>query len=225
VRARGSDRDERRRDPWRRLPGLIAGLLLFGAAVAIMARAGLGLSPWETFHQGISRQTGVPMGTVSILLGLPILLLWLPLGARPGLGTLLNVVLIGTTTNLVLAIVPSPADVAQEVLLFALGLGTLAIGSGMYLGADLGAGPRDGLFTAVHRRTGWRIAYVRASIELTVLGAGVLLGGTLGVGTIVFALTIGHLTEWSLRIFDRDGRVMRRRVASEPEALLGEGAA
>ncbi len=208
-----------------RLPGLIVGLLLFGIAVALMARAGIGMSPWETFHQGISQRTGMPMGTVSILLGVPILLLWIPLGARPGVGTLLNVVLIGTTTNVVLAVLPAPDGWPAQALLFTTGLIAVAIGSGIYLSADLGPGPRDGLFTAVHHRTGWRIAYVRTGIEVTVLAAGWLLGGMIGVGTLVFALTIGHLTEWSLRFFDKEGRVMRRRIAADAEPVPMEGAA
>jgi len=208
-----------------RLPGLILGLLLFGVAVALMARAGIGLSPWETLHQGITRHTGIPLGTVSILLGLPILLLWIPLGARPGLGTLLNVVIIGTTTNLWLAVVPPADGWPAQALLFGAGLLCVAIGSGMYLAADLGAGPRDGLFTAVHRRTGWRIAYVRTGIEATILAAGWLLGGTVGVGTLVFAIIIGHLTEWSLQIFDKEGRIMHRRIAADAESVPVEGAA
>lgn len=208
-----------------RLPGLLVGLLLFGIAVALMARAGIGLSPWETLHQGISVQTGIPMGTVSIVLGVPILLLWIPLGARPGVGTLLNVLIIGATTNLLLPLLPAPDGLAGQGLLFGLGMAAVAIGSGMYLSADLGAGPRDGLFTAVHRRTGWRIAHVRTGIEVGVLAAGFLLGGTVGVGTLVFALSIGHVTEWSLGVFDKEGRIMRKRVAADAEPVPMEGAA
>lgn len=206
-----------------RLPGLLVGLVLFGAGVALMARADLGLSPWEVLHQGISERTGLPMGTVSILLGVPILLLWIPLRARPGIGTVLNLVLVGTTTNLVLGLVPVAGNVAVAAAMLAGGLLAIAIGSGMYLAADLGPGPRDGLFTALHHRTGWRIAYVRSGIELTVLLAGWLLGGTVGVGTLVFAVTIGRLVEWSLGIFDKEGRIMRRRRAAEE--AIPEGAA
>lgn len=208
-----------------RLPGLVVGLVLFGAAVALMARAGVGLSPWETLHQGISVRTGIPMGTVSILLGIPILLLWIPLGARPGLGTLLNVIIIGSVTNLLLPVLPAPGGPLEQGVLFGLGLGCVAVGSGMYLAADLGPGPRDGLFTAVHHRTEWRIAYVRTGIEASVLAAGFLLGGTVGVGTLVFAFAIGHLTEWSLRVFDKEGRIMRKRVAQDAEPVPAEGAA
>jgi uncharacterized membrane protein YczE len=217
------------RDRWfgramaRRLPGLLAGLVLFGAAIALMARAGLGLSPWETFHQGISIRTGIPMGTVSILLGVPILLLWIPLRARPGIGTVCNIVLVGATTNVVLGLVPQVTWLPAQGALFAVALVSIALGSGLYLAADLGPGPRDGLFTAVHHRTGWRIAYVRSAIELSVVSAGWLLGGTVGVGTLIFAISIGRLTEWSLGIFDKEGRIMRRRAAADD--AIPEGAA
>ncbi len=208
---------------WPRMPGLLAGLVLVGAAIALMARAGLGLSPWETFHQGISVRTGLPMGTVSILLGVPILLLWIPLRARPGIGTVLNLLLVGTTTNVVLGLVPVAGDPLVAVTFLAAGLLAIAIGSGMYLAADLGPGPRDGLFTALHHRTGIRIAFVRSAIELSVLLAGWLMGATVGVGTVIFALAIGRLTEWSLGIFDKEGRIMRRRAAAED--AIPEGAA
>jgi uncharacterized membrane protein YczE len=214
------------RDRWldpdvlRRMPALMAGLVLFGIAVAFMVRSGLGQSPWETFHQGISLRTGLPMGTISILLGVPILLLWLPLGQRPGIGTLINVLTIGTLTNLTLDILPPAAEPLGGVVWFGVGLGLLAVGSGMYLAAALGPGPRDGLFTAIHHRTGWRIAYVRASLEIAVLAIGYLLGGTIGLGTLVFALTIGHLTELSLRYFDREGRVLRRPAPARPPAAV-----
>lgn len=208
---------------WPRLPGLLGGLVLFGIAIALMARAGLGLSPWEVLHQGISVRTGIPMGTVSILLGVPILVLWIPLRAAPGIGTLLNVVLVGTTTNLALAAIAPAESWPVAGVMLASGILMLAVGSGMYLAADLGPGPRDGLFTALHHRTGWRIAYVRSAIELSVLGAGWLLGGTVGIGTLIFAVTIGRLVEWSLGIFDKEGRIMRRRRAADD--AIPEGAA
>lgn len=207
----------------RRLPGLLAGLVIVGAAIGLMARAGLGLSPWETFHQGISVRTGLPMGTVSILLGIPILLLWIPLRARPGIGTLINIVLVGLVTNWVLSVVPPATWLPEQALLFGLAIVGNAIGAGLYLAADLGAGPRDGLFTALHHRTGVRIAWIRSAIELGVLAAGWAMGATVGVGTIIFAIAIGRLTEWSLGIFDKEGRVMRRRAAAED--AIPEGAA
>ena len=208
---------------WPRLPGLLAGLVLVGAAIGLMARAGLGLSPWETFHQGISVRTGLPMGTVSILLGIPIMLLWIPLRARPGIGTLINIVLVGLVTNAVLDLVPPATGLPIQVAMFTLAIVGNALGAGLYLAADLGPGPRDGLFTAIHHRTGWRIAYVRSAIELGVLAAGWLMGATVGLGTVIFALAIGRMTEWSLGIFDKEGRIMRRRAGAED--AVPEGAA
>ena len=196
----------------RRLPGLIVGLLLFGAGIAMMAQADLGLGPWEALHQGISRQTGIPMGTVSILLGLPILAAWWPLGERPGPGTLLNIVLIGAATNVGLAILPRMVEPPLQVAMSVAGVVTIGLATGLYLAADLGPGPRDGLMTGLHRRTGWSIARARTAIEVAVLAAGFLLGGTIGLGTILFAVGIGPIVQAALRVCDPEGRVMRRRT-------------
>jgi uncharacterized membrane protein YczE len=195
----------------RRLPGLIIGLVLFGAGIAMMVQADLGLGPWEAFHQGISRQTGIAIGTVSILVGIPILAAWWPLGERPGPGTLLNIVLIGLVTNLGLMVMPQMVELPYQLTLMAAGVVTIGIATGIYLAADLGPGPRDGLMTGLHRRSGWSIARARTAIEVAVLVAGFLMGGTIGLGTIVFALGIGPIVQASLRVCDRDGRVMRRR--------------
>ena len=194
-----------------RLPGLIVGLIAFGLGIALMVQAGLGLGPWEAFHQGIGRLTGLEIGTVSILLGLPILALWWPLGERPGIGTLLNVVLIGTATNAGIAVLPVAVGFPEQLLMMLAGVVTIGIGSGLYLGADLGPGPRDGLMTGLHLRYGWSIRRSRTAVELTILVAGYLLGGTIGIGTLVFALGIGPLVQLFLGVFDRGGRVVRRR--------------
>lgn len=204
-----------------RLPGLIVGLVAFGLGIALMAQAGLGLAPWETFHQGLGRLTGVELGTVSIIVGLPILLLWWPLGERPGIGTLLNVVLIGSSTNVGLAILPLAVGVPAQVAMMLAGVVMIGLGSGLYLGADLGAGPRDGLMTGIHHRSGWSIRRARTLIELTVLLAGFLLGGTIGIGTLVFALSIGPLVQLFLGFFDRDGRVARRRAITLEADITG----
>lgn len=196
-----------------RLPGLLAGLALFGLGVAVMAQAGLGLGPWEAFHQGLSRQTGAALGTVSILVGLPVLALWWPIGVRPGLGTLLNVVVIGTVTNLALPLLPAPTALPARLAMMLAGVVGIGVASGIYLAADLGPGPRDGLMTGLHHRFGWPLFAVRTSIELAVLAAGWLLGGTVGLGTVVFAVGIGPIVQWALGIFDRDGAVLRRRAA------------
>jgi uncharacterized membrane protein YczE len=198
-----------------RLPGLLAGLVLFGLGIALMAEAGIGLGPWEAFHQGIARLTGLELGTVSILLGLPILALWWPLGERPGFGTLLNVVLIGSSTNVGLAVLPAFTGPAVQLAVMLLGVVVVGIGSGLYLAADLGPGPRDGLMTGIHRRYGWSIRRSRTAVELTVLLLGFLLGGTIGVGTVVFALGIGPAVELSFRALARTP-LAHPAVASAP---------
>jgi uncharacterized membrane protein YczE len=206
-----------------RLPGLLAGLVLFGLGIALMAEAGLGLGPWEALHQGLGRLTGQPLGTVSILLGLPILALWWPLGERPGIGTLLNVALIGSATNAGLAALPAVSGLAAQVVVMLLGVVVIALGSGLYLAADLGPGPRDGLMTGLHHRFGWSIRRARTVVEVTVLLIGFLLGGTIGVGTVTFALAIGPLVQVALAWFDRDGRIARRRrVELEGPGTVGE---
>jgi uncharacterized membrane protein YczE len=167
------------------------------------------------------------MGTISILLGVPILLCWIPLREWPGPGTLINLVLIGLATNAGLALIPLPASDQLIVRATELVGGLMVIGvcSGLYLGADLGPGPRDGLMTGLHHRFGWSIARARTGLEVTVLMAGWLLGGTVGIGTVLFAFGIGPIVEASLRVFDREGRVMRRRVALDAEPVPAEGAA
>ncbi len=209
----------------RRLPGLLLGLVVFGFGIALMVQAELGLGPWEALHQGISRHTGIPLGTVSILLGLPILLMWWPLGERPGLGTLLNVALIGMSTNVAAALLPAPTDLALQLAMMFGGVVVIGIGSGLYLGADLGSGPRDGLMTGLHHRFRWSIRRARTMIELSVLVLGFLLGGTVGLGTVVFAVGIGPVVQWALSIFDPTGRVAHRRdirLLEESPGTLGE---
>jgi uncharacterized membrane protein YczE len=206
-----------------RLPGLLVGLVLFGLGIGLMVQAGLGLAPWEVFHQGLGRITGIPLGTVSILVGLPILAAWWPLGERPGVGTLLNIALIGTSTNVTMGTIPAQAWLPAQVAMMLAGVVTIAIGSGLYLASDLGPGPRDGLMTGLHHRFGLSIRLARTAIELTVLVAGFIAGGTIGAGTVVFALAIGPLVQVALRIFDRDGRLSRRRRAVlEARGVLGE---
>lgn len=214
--------------PWfpsdilRRLPGLLFGLVLFGLGIALMAEAGLGLGPWEAFHQGLGRLTGQEIGTISVLLGIPILLLWWPLGERPGIGTLLNVVLIGTSTNIGIALLPSAVGVGAQLGMMLAGLVIIGIGSGAYLAADLGAGPRDGLMTGLHRRFGWSIRRARTLVEVTVLVLGWLLGGTIGLGTVAFAFGIGPLVQFFLGVFDRTGRLERRAVDLDAPAGAAE---
>ena len=194
------------RDILPRLPGLILGVILFGLGIALMAEAGLGLGPWEAFHQGLGRMTGQEIGTISVLLGIPILLLWWPLGERPGIGTLLNVVLIGTATNVGIAVLPSAVGLGAQLAMMLAGLLIIGLGSGLYLAADLGPGPRDGLMTGLHHRFGWSIRRARTLVEVTVLALGWLLGGSIGIGTVAFAFGIGPLVQFFLGVFDRTGR-------------------
>ena len=196
-----------------RLPKLLIGLVIFGVGIGVQAEAGLGLGPWEVLHQGISRQTGIALGTVSILLGLPILLAWLPLGERPGIGTVLNILLIGVSTNVAISVLETPAELWLQLVMMATGVVMIGVASGIYLATDLGAGPRDGLMTGVHRRFGWSISRARTGLELIVLLIGFLLGGTVGLGTVAFALGIGPIVQWSLKVFDPSGVVARRRAA------------
>jgi uncharacterized membrane protein YczE len=208
-----------------RLPALLLGLVLFGAGIGLMVEAGLGLGPWEVLNQGIARQTGLAIGTVSILLGIPILALWWPLGERPGIGTVFNVLLIGTATNVTIDLVPTPADdaLALRVATMLAGVVIIAVGSGLYLGTDLGPGPRDGLMTGLAHRTGWSIRRARTVVELSALGLGWALGGTVGIGTVVFAFGIGPLVQLALGVFDREGRVGRRRRARlEADGVVGD---
>lgn len=204
-----------------RLPGLLAGLLVFGLGISLMVQAGLGLGPWEALHQGISVRTGIPIGTVSILLGLPILALWWPLGQRPGIGTLINVVVIGMATNIGNALIPAQREPVAQVAMMLGGVVVIGIGSGLYLSADLGPGPRDGLMVGLHRRFGWSIRRARTLVELSALGAGWLLGGTIGLGTLAFAFGIGPVVQVMLGIFDRNGRVAARSELRELEATPG----
>jgi uncharacterized membrane protein YczE len=201
-------------DMLHRLPGLLVGLVLFGLGIALMAEAGLGLGPWEAFHQGLGRLTGQEIGTISIVLGIPILLLWWPLGERPGIGTLLNVAVIGTATNIGIALLPSAVGLPAQLAMMLAGVVVIGIASGLYLAADLGPGPRDGLMTGLHHRFRWSIRRARTLVEVSVLVAGWALGGTIGLGTVVFALGIGPLVQVFLGVFDRTGRIERRRAAN-----------
>ena len=208
----------------RRLPGLLLGLVLCGLGIALMAESELGLGPWEAFHQGLGRQLGLPMGTVSILVGIPVLLCWWPLRQVPGIGTVINVALVGMTTNVGLAVMPEVGGVPARIALLVGGVAMMAVGSGLYLGADLGPGPRDGLMTGIHREYGWSIARARTAIEVVVLVTVFALGGTIGIGTILFALSIGPLIQLALRFFDPEGRVMRQREVVGAEPVPAEGA-
>ncbi|MHA7208735.1 membrane protein YczE [Arthrobacter sp. MDT1-65] len=180
---------------------LLIGLFLYGFSLAMMIRATLGVSPWDVLSQGGSLQTGIPFGFMTNIIGLIVLLLWIPLRQRPGIGTVLNVLLVGPSAEVGLAILNEPAPLWARILLFTGGLVLLAVASGLYIGARLGPGPRDGLMTGIHARSGLPIWLVRTAIEGTVLLLGWLLGGTVGLGTVAFALLIGPLINLALPIF------------------------
>lgn len=178
----------------RRMPRLLVGLALFGVGIASMVRADLGLSPWDVLHQGVAGHTSLTIGTVSIITSLVVLLLWVPLRERPGIGTLCNAVLIGLVVDLTLFVVPPVEAMGARVGFLLAGPVLVAIGSGFYIGAGLGPGPRDGLMTGLARR-GMSVGPVRGGIELAVFVLGWALGGTVGIGTVLFTLGIGPLVQ------------------------------
>lgn len=209
----------------RRLPQLFLGLTMCGVGIPFMIRSHLGLGPWEVLHQGISHQTGVSIGLVSILVGIPVLACWALLRQAPGLGTVCNLVTIGLVTDLSGPWIPLPEPLALRIAFLAIGILLLGVGTGLYIAAGLGPGPRDGLMTGLARRTGRSIRLVRTLMELTVLLAGAALGGTVGVGTVAFALTIGPIVQVALARFDWDGRARARAEAAGNLDLVTGGSA
>ena len=186
----------------RRLIQLYIGLLLYGVSIALQVRSGLGLDPWDVFHQGISRHVGLAIGTVVIIVGAVVLLGWIPLRQRPGVGTVSNVVLIGVSMNASLRWLPHVHLMGWRITDLLAGVLLCGVATGMYIGANLGPGPRDGLMTGLARRTGRSIRFTRTALEVTVLVTGWLLGGTVGVGTVIFALAIGPLAQVFMPVFD-----------------------
>lgn len=177
----------------RRVIHLLVGLALYGAGCAFTVRAGLGVDPWTVLAEGISLRTGIGVGWIVNILGLAVMLLWVPLRQRPGIGTIANILLVGTSMQVVLTVLPPMTGLVPRFLLLAAGIVAVAIASGLYLGADFGAGPRDGLMTGIRARFGCPIWLARATVEITVLGIGWVLGGTVGIGTVAFAVAIGPL--------------------------------
>lgn len=179
----------------RRLVQLFAGLALYGFSMALMIEATLGLNPWDVFHQGVAERAGWTFGTVTIVVGALVLLLWIPLRQRPGIGTVSNVIVIGIAVDASLWLVPTPSSLAVRIVFLAVGVVLNGVASGAYIGANLGPGPRDGLMTGLVARTGRSVGLIRTGLELAVLGVGWLLGGTLGIGTLAYALAIGPLVQ------------------------------
>jgi len=176
----------------RRVGQLLVGLVLYGVSDAMLVLAGLGLDPWDVLHQGLARRTGIPIGTWSIIVGAAVLLMWIPLRQRPGVGTACNVVVIGTVIDIVLAVVPAPHALPLRIASLLGGIALNGVATACYIGAGLGPGPRDGLMTGIARR-GHSLRLVRTGIEAGVLAAGWLLGGTVGIGTVAYAVGIGPL--------------------------------
>ena len=179
--------------PTRRLVQLYAGLVLYGVSMALLVRSGLGVMPWDVLHQGLARQLGWSLGVVTIVVGALVLLAWIPLRERPGLGTVSNVVVIGLALDVALAVLPEPSSLPLRVALVPAGVLLNAVATAAYIGVHLGPGPRDGLMTGLVRRSGRSVRLVRTSIEVAVVALGWLLGGTLGVATVLYALAIGPL--------------------------------
>jgi len=200
------------RSLWRpgpaRLASLLLGLVIFGVGEALVVASELGNSPWTVFAEGVSRQTPLSIGAATVVTSFVLLVLWVPLGERPGLGTVLNALLVGLAIDATLAVL-EPAPLGVRVAELALGIALVGVGSGFYLGAALGPGPRDGLMMGLHRRTGRPVSLLRGAIEVSALLVGALLGGTLGVGTIAFALLVGPAVGAALQV------VARGRVRSE----------
>ena len=185
--------------PVRRVGQLLVGLVLFGLAAAILLRGGLGLDPWNVLGQGLSRTVGLTLGTTTLLLSFVVLALWIPLRQLPGLGTLANALIIGPTIDLGLRILPTAVGLWQQIAFVVVSIPLTAVASGLYVGAGLGPGPRDGLMTGLNRRFGVPIYAARFSIEAAVLLIGWLLGGTVGLATLAFAAAIGPLVHLALR--------------------------
>ncbi|WP_231635180.1 membrane protein YczE [Luteipulveratus halotolerans] len=179
----------------RRLTQLMIGLTLYGVAMAMMVRATLGLDPWDVLHIGLVEHTGLSMGTLVIIVGFAVLLLWIPLRQWPGLGTVANAVWIGVATDAALGVITAPDAQWARTTLMVAAIVVNAIGGALYIGSQLGPGPRDGLMTGLHARTGLSLRLVRTSLELTVLAVGWLLGGVVGVGTVLYAVLIGPLVQ------------------------------
>ena len=184
-----------------RLIRCVTGLACFGTGIAFFVRSELGVPPWDVFHQGISKHTGLGLGTVLIIVAFCVLLLWIPLRLRPGLGTLLNAVEIGLVENIAQDLIPHSHNMVIRITFMVAGLCIIAAGSGLYIGAEFGSGPRDGLMLGLNKRFGISVRIARTIVEITVMIIGIFLGGHIGVGTFVFALGIGPMVQVTLRLF------------------------
>lgn len=201
----------------RRLLQLYIGLVLYGVSTALFVHANLGADPWDVFHLGVAKQLGISFGTVIILTGAAVLLLWIPIRQMPGLGTVSNVIVLGLAADATLAVLPPLESLVARSALLAGAIVLNAIATGMYIGAGFGPGPRDGLMTGLHARTGWSLRGIRTAIELSVLLIGWLLGGKFGVGTVIYALSIGPLIQLCLPWFSQP---VSRNPVSPPREIV-----
>ena len=195
----------------RRIAQLLVGVFLYGVGIAFMVRGEIGAAPWDVLSQGISLHVPLSFGVITLFTSAVVLLLWLPLRQRYGVGTLLNALLVGPSADLGLLLIPTGMPLWLRVGFFIVGLLVLAAATGLYIGAHFGPGPRDGLMTGLHTRTGWPIWIVRTGLEVVVVAVGWSLGGNVGLGTLAFALLIGPLSEYFMRVFavripDRTGQ-------------------
>lgn len=185
---------------------LAVGLWLFGSGEALLVDAGIGVSPWTVLAQGVGKKAGIDIGLATFLVSAVVLALWVPLRERPGLGTLANAVVIAVALGLTVRLLPAPEQPAWQLVEVLAGIAMIGLGSGLYLTTALGPGPRDGLMTGLHRRTGVPVTPVRLGMEVTVLVAGWLLGGTVGLGTVLFALLVGPAVGYGLGAMARLAR-------------------
>jgi uncharacterized membrane protein YczE len=179
----------------RRLAQLFVGLALYGFSMGLLVRSTLGLDPWDVLHEGIAKRTDLSFGEVVIVVGVFVLLLWIPLRQVPGLGTVANAIVVGLATDATLAVLEAPTALGPRMGFLVSGVVLNGLAGALYIGAQLGPGPRDGLMTGLVQRTGWSVRLVRTGLELTVLTIGFLLGGTVGIGTVLYALAIGPLLQ------------------------------
>ena len=201
----------------RRLLQLYIGLVLYGVSTALFVHANLGADPWDVFHLGVAKQLGISFGKVIILAGAAVLLLWIPIRQMPGLGTVSNVIVLGLAADATLAVLPPLESMVARSALLVGAIVLNAIATGMYIGAGFGPGPRDGLMTGLHARTGWSLRGIRTAIELSVLLIGWLLGGKFGVGTVIYALSIGPLIQLCLPWFSQP---VSRNAVSPPREIV-----